>query len=48
MTRPIRAYFYDQKRSFTLMDNVHFHFNGSVTINISLPDSAGKVGDASY
>ena len=28
------------------MDNVHFHFNGDVTINISLPDNAGKTGDA--
>ena len=28
------------------MDNIHFHFNGDVTINISLPDNAGMAGDA--
>ena len=28
------------------MDNIHFHFNGDVNINITLPDNLGKSGDA--
>ena len=30
------------------MDNIHFHVSGDVNINIILPDSMGKEGDASY
>ena len=28
------------------MDDIHFHVSGDVNINIVLPDSAGKAGDA--
>ena len=33
-----------KKRSFTLMNSIHFHFNGDVNINLSLPDSADRPG----
>lgn len=28
------------------MDNIHFHFNGDVSINIILFDNMGKTGNA--
>ena len=28
------------------MDNIHFHVSGDMSLNIALPDSTGKTGDA--
>ena len=40
----LRGAFFMKKRSFTLMNSIHFHFNGDVNINLSLPDSADRPG----